>query len=147
MSGCYKPFRDVTRDALRFAAERMALSMQPGQEVRLMNQYASLSAFPENLSAPRALKAAGLPLGILGNGNREMIEVSVRSAGMTGLFDQLLDQSRGRAARAARHATRLHGQSADRRAFRGTTLSAAPMPTPTTRPDIHDPRNPTESIQ
>lgn len=90
MSGRYKPFRDVTRDALRFAAERMALSMQPGQEVRLMNQYASLSAFPENLSALRALKAAGLPLGILSNGNREMIEVSVRSAGMTGLFDQLL---------------------------------------------------------
>ena len=90
MSGRYKPFWDVTRDALRFAAERLALSMQPAQEVRLMNQYASLSAFPENLSALRALKAAGLPLGILSNGNREMIEVSVRSAGMTGLFDHLL---------------------------------------------------------
>ncbi len=90
MSGRYKPFWDITRDALRFATERLALSMQPGHEVRLMNQYASLSAFPENLSALRALKAAGLPTGILSNGNREMIEVSVRSAGMTGLFDHLL---------------------------------------------------------
>src|SRR5690606_25952426 len=90
MSGRYKPFWDVTRDALRFAAARLALRLAPELEVRLMNQYASLSAFPENLSALRALKAAGLPLAILSNGNREMIEVSVRSAGMTGLFDHLL---------------------------------------------------------
>ena len=35
-------------------------------------------------------KAAGLPLAILTNGNLDMITVSVRSAGMTGLFDHLL---------------------------------------------------------
>lgn len=81
---------EVTRDALRFAAARLALPITPELEVRLMNQYASLSAFPENLAALRELKAAGLPLGILSNGNREMIEASVRSAGMTGLFDQSL---------------------------------------------------------
>ena len=90
MSGRYKPFWDITRDALRFAAARLALRPAPEIEVRLMNQYASLSAFPENLEALRALKSAGLPLGILSNGNREMIEVSVRSAGMSGLFDHLL---------------------------------------------------------
>ena len=90
MSGRYKPFWDITRDALRFAAARLALRLAPELEVRLMNQYASLSAFPENLEALRALRAAGLPLGILSNGNREMIEVSVRSAGMNGLFDHLL---------------------------------------------------------
>ena len=90
MSRRYKPFWDITRDALRFAAARLALPLAPGLEVRLMNQYASLSAFPENLPALRELKAAGLPLGILSNGNREMIEVSVRSAGMSGLFEHLL---------------------------------------------------------
>jgi len=90
MSGRYKPFWDITRDALRFAAARMALPLGAELEAKLMNQYSSLSAFPENLSALRELKAAGLPLGILSNGNREMIEVSVRSAGMTGLFDHLL---------------------------------------------------------
>jgi len=90
MSRRYKPFWEVTRDALRFAAARLALPLAAESEARLMNQYASLSAFPENLAALRALKAAGLSLGILSNGNREMIEVSVRSAGMTGLFDHLL---------------------------------------------------------
>lgn len=90
LSDRYKPFRDITRDALRFAAARLALPLGPEPEARLMNQYASLSAFPENLSALRALKAAGVPLGVLSNGDREMLEVSVRSAGMTGLFDHLL---------------------------------------------------------
>ena len=90
MAGRYKPFWDITRDALRFSAERLGLPLSAESEQRLMNQYSSLSAFPENLAALRALKAAGLPLGILSNGNREMIEVSVRSAGMTGLFDHLL---------------------------------------------------------
>jgi 2-haloacid dehalogenase len=55
-----------------------------------MNQYASLSAFPENLGALRQMKEAGLRLGILSNGNPEMIDVSVRSAGMTGLFEHQL---------------------------------------------------------
>jgi len=90
MSGRYKPFWDITRDALHFSAERLGLPLPAESERRLMNQYSSLSAFPENLGALRALKAAGLPLGILSNGNRDMIEVSVRSAGMTGLFDHLL---------------------------------------------------------
>lgn len=90
MSRRYKPFWEITRDGLRFAAQRLALPLTPEVEARLMNQYACLSAFPENLQALRAMKAAGLRLGILTNGNREMIEVSVRSAGMNGLFEQLL---------------------------------------------------------
>jgi 2-haloacid dehalogenase len=90
MSGRYKPFWDITRDALRHAAARLGLALEPALEARLMNQYSSLSAFPENLEALRALKAAGLPLGILTNGNRAMIEVSIRSAGMDGLFDRVL---------------------------------------------------------
>jgi 2-haloacid dehalogenase len=90
MSGRYKPFWDITRDALRHAAARLGLALEPALEARLMNQYSSLSAFPENLEALRALKAAGLPLGILTNGNRAMIDVSIRSAGMDGLFGQVL---------------------------------------------------------
>ena len=90
MSRRYKPFWEITRDALRFSATRLGLALTPELEVRLMNQYSSLSAFPENLQALRDMKAAGLPLGILTNGNQDMIEVSVRSSGMTGLFDHLL---------------------------------------------------------
>ncbi len=90
MSGRYKPFWEITRDALRFAVARLAPELAPAAEARLMNQYASLSAFPENIGALRELRALGLPLAILTNGNREMIEVSVRSSGMEGLFAHLL---------------------------------------------------------
>ena len=90
MSRRYKPFWEITRDGLRFAAARLSLPITAEIEGRLVNQYACLSAFPENVQALREMKAAGLRLGILTNGNRDMIEVSVRSSGMTGLFDQLL---------------------------------------------------------
>ncbi len=90
MSRRYKPFWEITRDALIYSAAHLSLELSSECEDRLMNQYSSLSAFPENLQALREMKAAGLPLGILTNGNREMIEVAVRSAGMGGLFDHVL---------------------------------------------------------
>jgi 2-haloacid dehalogenase len=90
LSGQYKPFWEITRDALRFAALRLTLPLTLEIETRLMNQYSSLSPFPENLGALRDLKATGLALGILTNGNHDMIDASVRSAGMSGIFDHVL---------------------------------------------------------
>ena len=90
LAGRYKPFWELTRDALVFTCRRLGLELTEARRTQLMNQYACLSAFPENVQALRDMKAAGLRLGILTNGNRDMIEVSVRSSGMTGLFDHLL---------------------------------------------------------
>lgn len=90
MSRQYKPFWDITRDALRFSARKLGLALDGAAESRLMNQYACLSAFPEGAGALRQLKEMGLPLAILTNGNRDMIEISVRSARMQGCFDHLL---------------------------------------------------------
>ena len=55
-----------------------------------MSQYACLSAFPENLGALKELKKLGLPLAILSNGTPEMLDIAVKSAGMSGLFDHIL---------------------------------------------------------
>lgn len=90
LSNRYKPFWDVTRDALRFACRRLELAADSSTEEALMNQYARLSAFPENLAALQSLRAMGMPLAILSNGNPAMIDVAVRSAGMSGLFDHVL---------------------------------------------------------
>ena len=49
-----------------------------------MNQYRHLSAFPENRDVLRALKARGVPAGILSNGDPEMLGVAVKSAGFSG---------------------------------------------------------------
>jgi 2-haloacid dehalogenase len=90
LSGRYKPFWDITRDALRFSAEKLALNLSAEQENALMQEYACLTPFPENLATLRELKARGLPLGILSNGNTQMLEIAVRSARMEGLFDHVL---------------------------------------------------------
>ncbi len=90
LSGRHADFWQVTRDALRFALKKLGLPSDEAVEKKLMSQYASLSAFPENLEALRALKNSGLPLGILSNGTPQMLDIAVKSAGMHGLFDHIL---------------------------------------------------------
>lgn len=86
----YKPFWDVTVDALRYACARLNLPLGNHAEATLMREYACLSAFPENVPVLRQLREMGLPLGILSNGNPQMLEIAVKSAGMSGLFDHVL---------------------------------------------------------
>ncbi len=93
----YKPFWDITLDALRHAARRLQLPLDGAGEKRLMDQYACLSAFPDTAPALRALRADcaaadGRPLrvGILSNGNPRMLDVAVKSAGIADLFDHVL---------------------------------------------------------
>jgi 2-haloacid dehalogenase len=90
MSGRYKPFWDLTRAGLRFAAERLKLDLSAQAEDRLMNQYRHLSAFPENIEVLRELKSRGIPTAILSNGDPEMLAVAVKSAGFTELLDHVL---------------------------------------------------------
>ena len=90
LSDRYIPFWQLTEDALAFSARKLDLDLSADARKRLMSQYACLSAFPENLSALKELKALGLPLAILSNGTREMLDIAVKSAGMSGLFDHLL---------------------------------------------------------
>jgi 2-haloacid dehalogenase len=86
----YKPFWEVTRDALRHAALRLGLALDAAAEERLMNQYRHLSAFPENREVLQALQARGIRAGILSNGDPDMLDVAVKSAGFSGLLDPVL---------------------------------------------------------
>lgn len=90
MSGRYRPFWELTRAALRFAAARRALTLDSATEDRLMNQYRHLSAFPENREVLVELKRRGVRTGILSNGDPAMLEVAVRSAGLHEWIDPLL---------------------------------------------------------
>jgi 2-haloacid dehalogenase len=67
MSGQYRPFWELTRAGLRFAALRLGLEMSAVAEDRLMNQYRHLS-----------------------NGDPEMLGVAVKSAGFSGLLAHVL---------------------------------------------------------
>jgi 2-haloacid dehalogenase len=90
MSGRYRPFWELTRAGLRYAALRLGLVLDADAEDRLMNQYRHLSSFPENHEILAELKARGIPAGILSNGDPEMLRVAVKSAGFQPLLAHVL---------------------------------------------------------
>jgi 2-haloacid dehalogenase len=111
----YKPFWNVTLDALRFAAHKLGLTLNRAAEKRLMDEYACLSAFPDAVPTLRELAQwraaspdrAAPGLAILSNGNPQMLDIAVKSAGMTGLFDHVLSVDTVRAYKPARTAYSL----------------------------------------
>ena len=90
MSGRYKPFWEVTRAGLRYAAERLALALDSTAEEQLMNQYRHLSGFPENRELLVELKRRRIVAGILSNGDPKMLDVAVKSAGFSDLLSHVL---------------------------------------------------------
>ncbi|HZZ11137.1 MAG TPA: haloacid dehalogenase type II [Paraburkholderia sp.] len=99
----YRPFWDITLDALRFAAKKLQLPLDRAAAKRLMDEYACLSAFPDAVPALRQLRETPASscegkqasstrpgLAILSNGNPQMLDIAVKSAGMTSLFDHVL---------------------------------------------------------
>jgi 2-haloacid dehalogenase len=86
----YRPFWELTRAGLRFAAQRLGLTLEAMAEDRLMNQYRHLSAFPENREVLHELKQRGIPTGVLSNGDPEMLGVAVKSAGFSGLLAHVI---------------------------------------------------------
>jgi 2-haloacid dehalogenase len=97
MSSRYRPFWEVTRDALRFAGARLNLALDEASEARLMAQYRRLDAFPENRDVLAALAQRGVRAGILSNGDPDMLAAVVEHAGFGAWLDPLLSvQAAGR---------------------------------------------------
>ncbi len=90
LSGRYRPFWELTRAGLRFAALKLGLTLDAAAEERLMNQYRHLSAFPESRELLTELQRRGVPAGILSNGDPEMLGVAVKSAGFGDLLQHVL---------------------------------------------------------
>jgi 2-haloacid dehalogenase len=90
MSGRYQPFWDLTRAALRNAAQRLGLALSMPDEDSLMNEYRHLSAFPEAAEVLRALRGRGVRTGVLSNGDPPMLAIAVRSAGFVDWLDPVL---------------------------------------------------------
>ena len=86
----YQPFWELTRAGLRYAAKKLKLGLDEEREGALMNQYLSLTAYPENIEVMRELRSRGVVTGVLSNGSPAMLQAVVRSAGLDGLLDHLL---------------------------------------------------------
>src|SRR5512141_2100796 len=59
MSGRYRPFWQLTRDALQVSAAALRLPLDEAGTDSLMNEYRHLSAFPENRGVLQALAERG----------------------------------------------------------------------------------------
>jgi 2-haloacid dehalogenase len=82
----YRPFSEVTRDALEHSCEALGLPLSPGQAEELMREYLQLSLFPDVAPALKALH--GRKTAILSNGSPNMLEPLVKQSDLR--FDAVL---------------------------------------------------------
>jgi len=90
MMNRYKDFSQVTQDGLVYAAHALQLELDANKRARLMDAYMTLAAFPDVKPGLQQLKAMGLRLAVLSNGEPKMLESAVRSAGIADLLDALI---------------------------------------------------------
>ena len=86
----FRPFWELTQLSLLYTLDRLRLSHQAGQVEQLMDQYAKLNPFPENLEVLETIKAQGLTTAILSNGSMDMLTSAVKSAGMQNVLDHVI---------------------------------------------------------
>lgn len=90
LSGQYRDFWDVTRDALRFSCRSLNLDLSSADEGRLMGAYLQLKPWPDAPDALRRLKRAGLKLGFLSNFTAGMLQANIHGNGLDDVFDAVL---------------------------------------------------------
>lgn len=89
LSGSYKPFWEITSDALDYAMEALCLS-DPEMRDALLKLYRELAAYEDAVIALDAVAAKGLPAAVLSNGNHDMLKKAFSAAGLMGKLDALL---------------------------------------------------------
>jgi 2-haloacid dehalogenase len=84
-------FRQVTADALEYAAEELSLPLAPGVRDELMQYYLRLPAFAGAGMLLQALRDKGVvALAALSNGSPEMLGPALERAGLRPLLDDVL---------------------------------------------------------
>jgi len=82
----YRPFSEVTREALGYACEALGLQLTATRVEALMSEYLTLATYPD---VPAALKKLhGRKLAVLSNGSPDMLEPLVKQSGLK--FDAVL---------------------------------------------------------
>ena len=90
----YQPFWELTRLALEYVLDRLKLDRSGNSVEALMQQYAHLTPFAENLEVMRQIRGSGLTTAILSNGSPDMLTAAVLNAGMTDLLDHVISVDR-----------------------------------------------------
>ena len=86
----YRPFWELTRLSLEHTLDRLKLDRASRQVEKLLQQYAHLTPFKENLAVLKKIKSMGLTTAILSNGSMDMLTSAVKSAGMQDVLDHII---------------------------------------------------------
>jgi 2-haloacid dehalogenase len=97
LTGRYADFRQVTDDALVFAAAQLKLDLTAEKRERLLQATLALKAYPDVQDALSALRRRGIRLALLSNFSARMLEANIAAAGLDGAFEALLSTDRVRA--------------------------------------------------
>lgn len=97
LSGRYAPFSQVTRDALEYSLEVFQLQGTPAQVQELLDEYRHLSPFSDVEPSLARMHHKGIELGVLSNGDPEMLESALVSAGLHRYIDPVLSAHQVRA--------------------------------------------------
>ncbi len=89
LMGRHADFWQVTGDALDFAMASHKIEDAPLRE-RLMELYLRLLAYPEVKETLSRLRASGVKLAILSNGEPKMLAAAAANSGISGLLDAIL---------------------------------------------------------
>ncbi len=75
---------------MEYTLDRLKLDRSSDQVKKLMEQYAHLTPFSENLAVLRKINDMGLITAILSNGSPEMLNSAVKSAGMESVLNHVI---------------------------------------------------------
>ncbi|MFK3959702.1 haloacid dehalogenase type II [Pseudalkalibacillus hwajinpoensis] len=90
MMGNYRPFSEVTRDALRYAVEEAETELSHENEEILLKAYQQLDVYEEVPKVLKELKAQGVTLAIFSNGSHDMLDPLVKQSPLSEHLDYII---------------------------------------------------------
>lgn len=105
--GRYADFMTVSREALLFAANALKLRLSAEKSDQLLRCYLALGTWPDARPALQRLQTAGVRLALLSNLTPDMLEGSIASSGLDGVFEHVLSTDQAKTYKPAPDAYRL----------------------------------------
>ncbi|WP_347550984.1 haloacid dehalogenase type II [Pseudalkalibacillus hwajinpoensis] len=90
MMGKYRPFSEVTRDALRFAVANAGAELNQENEESLLEAYKKLAVYDEVPGVLKDLKEKGMTLAIFSNGSHDMLDSLVKQSPLADYLDHII---------------------------------------------------------
>jgi 2-haloacid dehalogenase len=110
VAGQYADFREISGDALSFAATALGLTLDPHRRARLLDAYLQLKTWPDVPRALASLQRERIRLAILSNFTQQMLDANLKNSGLGGVFEHILSTDRVRHFKPSPHAYRMAEQ-------------------------------------